>query len=125
VKWDLCAVAAPPEEATMKAIQSRTHTSERETMIVDVATRIAALFAQLPMLSGFSVQDRATLTADRNAASLVEDLCIADVAVHVWPGLQATPLVYGEIVQAMLELLEEHPGAHHLLRGCTFARTFH
>jgi hypothetical protein len=52
------------------------------------------------MLSGFSVQDRATLTRDRNMASLDGDLC-------------------------MLELLDEHPEARELLRGYTFARTFH
>jgi hypothetical protein len=77
------------------------------------------------MLSGFSVQDRATLTRDRNMASLDGDLCLADVAVHAWPGLQATHAVCDEIVQAMLELLDEHPEARELLRGYTFARTFH
>jgi hypothetical protein len=109
----------------MKQVQSSAHRSERETMIVALVTRVAALFTRLPMLTGFSVQDGTTLSADRNAAPLVADLCIADVSVHAWPGLQATPLVCAEIVQAMLELLEEHPRAVELLRGYTFARTFH
>jgi hypothetical protein len=33
--------------------------------------------------------------------------------------------VCDEIVQTMLELLDEHPDARDLLRGCTFARAFH
>jgi hypothetical protein len=45
--------------------------------------------------------------------------------VHAWPGLQATPAVCEEIVQTLLELLDEHPAARELLRGYTFARTFH
>ena len=110
----------------MKALQSRTQETERDGMAVAIATGIANLFMRLPMLSGFSVQDRATLTRDRNMASLDADLCVADVSLHVWPALQATPAVCEEIVQTMRDLLDEHPDARQLLLcGCTFARTFH
>jgi len=47
------------------------------------------------------------------------------VSVDPWTGFQATPVLCAEIAQAMRELLEEHPEACELLRGHTFARTFH
>jgi hypothetical protein len=109
----------------MRALQSRTDEREREGAIVALIMRVAALFRRLPMLSGFSVQDPATLPADRNLAALDPDLCIADVTLHPWPGLQATPAVCEEIVQDLLGLLEERPEVQELLRGYTFARTFH
>jgi hypothetical protein len=95
------------------------------TVIADVFARIAMLFQKLPMLTGFSVQERATLTRDRDTAPLAGDLCIADVSVDAWAGLQAAPAVQGEIVQALRELLGERPESYEVLRGNTFARTFH
>jgi hypothetical protein len=109
----------------MSAVQSRTQETERDGVIVAVVTRIAALFARLPVLSGFSVQDPATLTRGRHVATLDADLCIADLSMHGWPGWQPTPAVCEEIAQTLLELLDEHPDARELLRGYTFARTFH
>jgi len=95
------------------------------TMIFNVSARIAVLFQQLPMLAGFSVQERATLAMDRDTAPLAGELCIADVSVDAWAGFQATPVVQDEIVQALRELLGEHPESYEALRGQTFARTFH
>jgi hypothetical protein len=109
----------------MRALESSTQEKERESAIAALIVRMAALFRRLPVLSGFSVQDPATLAQDRNLAPLDADLCIADVTVHPWPGLQATTAMCDEIVQEMLELLEEHPEVRELLRGYTFARAFH
>jgi hypothetical protein len=109
----------------MRALESRTYETERESAITALIMRMAALFRRLPVLSGFSVQDPATLARERNLAPLDADLCIADVTVHPWPGLQATPAVCEEIVQDLVELLEEHPEVRELLRGYTFARAFH
>ncbi|HYR34191.1 MAG TPA: hypothetical protein VEQ87_07875 [Burkholderiales bacterium] len=95
------------------------------TVLVDVATRIAALFVKLPMLTGFSVQQRATLSRDRNGAPLVGELCVADVSVDAWPGWQAGPAVHNEIAQTLLELLNECPESYEALLGQTFARAFH
>lgn len=109
----------------MKAVQSIQQT-EKDGLAFAIAAAIAGLFIRLPMLSGFSVRRRATLTRVRDMAPLDADLCIADVAVHVWPGLQVTPAVRDEIVQTVRDLLAEHPDARQpLARGCTFARTFH
>jgi hypothetical protein len=109
----------------MRRLESRTEATERESAIAALILRMAALFRRLPMLSGFSVQDADTLAEDRDLVPLDEDLCIADVSVHAWPGLEATQAMCEEIAQSILELLEEHPDARELLRGYTFARAFH
>jgi hypothetical protein len=95
------------------------------TVIADVSARIAMLFLKLPMLTGFSVQDRATLSRDRGMAPLSGDLCVADVSLDAWAGLEAAPTVRDEIVQALRELVGEHPASYEALRGQTFARAFH
>ena len=95
------------------------------TLIHDVSKRIAELFLDLPMLTGFSVQHRASLSWDRNNAPLAGELCIADVSVDAWPGWQAGPAVHDAIAQTLLELLNDRPESHEALSGQTFARTFH
>jgi hypothetical protein len=94
-------------------------------VVADVSKRIAELFLDLPMLTGFSIQDRASLSRDRNNAPLAGELCIADVSVEAWPGWQAGPAVHDAIAQTLLALLNEHPESYDALRGQTFARTFH
>ena len=54
------------------------------------------------MISSFSVQDRTTLTAEREAAPLDIELSIADVSVHTWPGLTSTGDVPAQIAAALL-----------------------
>ena len=107
----------------MKAVYGRTQERERDGVIADTVATITALFARYHMLSGFSVQDRATLTRDRNMAPLDGDLCVADVSVHA--GFLAPPALYGDIAQTLLDLVDEHPEAYELLCGQTYARTFH
>ena len=94
-------------------------------LIADVAAQIAGLFSRLPMLEGFSVQERATLTRDRAMAPLAGELCVADVSVDAWAGDESTDSVHDEIVQTLRELLGEHPESYEALRGHTFARAFH
>jgi hypothetical protein len=93
----------------MRALESTTYETEGESAIAALIMGLAALFRRLAMLSGFSVQDPAMLDPDRDVAPVDADLCIADVTLHPWPGLQAGPAVCEEIVSEMLELLEEHP----------------
>jgi len=95
------------------------------TLTHDVSKRIAELFLDLPMLTGFSVQHRASLSRDRSNAPLAGELCIADVSVEAWPGFQAGPAVCDAIEQTLLELLDQHPESYDALRGQTFARMFH
>jgi hypothetical protein len=112
------------KERAVRAVETGASPSERDRMILDMLGHLAALFDRLPALVGFSVLARASLTAQRAATSLDAELSVADVSVHTWPG--AEPVALGqEIVAALRELLEEHPSARALLRGYTFARTFH
>ena len=67
------------------------HTVMDHTVIADISARIAMLFLKLPMLTGFSVQDRATLTRDRDTAPLSGDLCVADVSLDTWAGFVTEP----------------------------------
>ena len=95
----------------MKAIQDRLHDPWRSRAESAIEAGIVDLFRRLPFLLGFTVQER-------NA-----ELCVADVAVLSWSGLEAGTEVYNEIARALGELVEERPCARELLRGRTFART--
>ena len=72
---------------------------------------INALFRRCPPLCGFTVGPQSAL--------LVSEVTIhpSDAAPH--------RLLRGEIVAVLAALLEELPEAGELLRGRTFARTFH
>jgi hypothetical protein len=111
-------------EQAVKAVESGIPRSEGDRMILDFLSYLEALFGRFPSLVGFSVLERPKLTAHREAARLDAELSVADVSVHTWPG--AEPMALGqEIVAALRQLLEEHPSARALMRGYTFARTFH
>lgn len=75
-----------------------------------VERHVTALFRRQPMLSGFSVR---------------QDLEFEEVAVHTWPGHSAGEELYEELVLTLAALAEERPDAVELLRGRTFARSFH
>jgi hypothetical protein len=106
----------------MNALQQRTDVVRLES---DLATRLEALFLRCPELHGFTVQPGESLSHDRVAIGLQEDLYLADVIWHrVLNGEQAATLV-GEISLALLELVDEQPGAVALLRGRTFASVLH
>ena len=108
----------------MNAMESVPARSEHERMLVRFVAELTGLFTKLPALIGFSVLDRATLTAGREAARLDAELSVADLSVDAWPGVHANA-PGAEIAAALADLLEEHPSARALLRGFSFARTFH
>jgi hypothetical protein len=70
--------------------------------------RIAALFEELPMLSGFYVE---------------ADLNVSDLSIHTWPGWSATPALREDIARYLQDVVEERPEVAELLRGRTFARS--
>ena len=82
-----------------------------------------ALFRRLPSLVGFSVQEARTLSGDRAAGVLERELVLADVESNPWPA-QSQEL-FGEIVVALLDLMDAEPAARALLLGRTFARSLH
>jgi len=109
----------------MRALQGKAQESASDEELAAVAKAIAVVFLRYDMLIGFSVQERTILTRDRLAVQLDGELCVADVSVHASPDFYATPMLSEGIAQTIIDLLEAHPGAGELLRGSTFARTFH
>ena len=91
----------------MKTSQDRQQQIRRERVEALIDGRIAALFGRLPMLCGFALE---------------ADLQLAEVSVHSWPAYVAGEDLYGEIVTALADLVDERPDAVELLRGRTFAR---
>lgn len=109
----------------MKALHDRTQNLQPQSVAADLAPRVAAIFEEYPILCGFSVQRRSTLTKERAIAPLQGELCLADVSVSTWPGFRATLEFYNDIAYTLLELIDEQPEAFDFLCGRTFARTLH
>jgi hypothetical protein len=109
----------------MKALHDRTQNLQAQSVAADLTARVAAIFEEYPILCGFSVQRRSTLTRERAIAPLQGGLCLADVSVSTWPGFRATLEFYDEIACTLLELIAEQPEASDFLSGRTFARLLH
>jgi len=91
----------------------------------DLEAGISALFCRCPTLCGFTVRDAANLSRDGLALEHVSKLFVTEVSVYPWSGLDAPGELCGEIVAALVQLIDECPGARELLRERTFARVFH
>jgi hypothetical protein len=109
----------------MKALHHRTQNLQAQSVAADLAALVAGIFEEHPILCGFSVQKRSTLTKERAIVPLQGELCLADLAVATWPGFRVTLEFYNEIACMLLELMDEQPEAGDLLPGRTFARTLH
>jgi hypothetical protein len=98
----------------MKALSSHTQDIRRERSEAMIEARVLQLFQRIPPLLGFSVQ---------------EDLSIAGIELHAWPGYEWGKEFYDgisdEIAAALIGLTDEREDAAELMRGRTFARTFH
>jgi hypothetical protein len=70
--------------------------------------RMAALFDQLPMLSGFHVRN---------------DLSVTELSISTWPGWRPAPALGEDIAHFLQEMVDDQPAVAELLRGRTFART--
>jgi hypothetical protein len=94
----------------MKISETRLREERRQRSQAALDRHLADLFRRLPMLAGFTLR---------------QDLEVADVAVHSWPGYVAGEELYKDLMVALTELAEERPDAIELLRGRTFARSLH
>ena len=108
----------------MRAAENREALEKAEAAVTDLFTRLGALFDRYPALVGFSVQEFGDLTRDRLVATLDGNLCIADVSVEGWPGVDSCG-VLSDVTAVMIEVLDERPELKQLLSGRTFARTLH
>jgi hypothetical protein len=109
----------------MKALDDRMQNPQRQSVVADLEARVAAIFEQYPMLCGFSVQERSTVTKDRARVELEGELCLADVSVVTLPPFRVSQEFWNQIAHMLLELMDEQPDVFDLLSGRTFARTFH
>lgn len=96
----------------MKTLSQRTPAAARQRSEALLEARVCEVFQRLPLLLGFSLDD---------------DLWLADLELHTWPGCDWGDAVYGEVNAALAQLLAdaEDQGARELLRGRTFARSLH
>jgi hypothetical protein len=110
----------------MKAAHDTMQNPQVQSIAADfAAARLWVLFEQYPMLSGYSVQERSTLTRDRAMVQLAGELWLADVSMSSDPGFGVTLEIYQQIARTLLGLMEGHPAAFALLPGRTIARAFH
>jgi hypothetical protein len=93
----------------MKPSEQRLSDARRQHIEAIVARHVRELFERLPMLSGFWLRP---------------DL-EAEVSIFTWPGCSVGQGFYEEIMRSLVALAEEGPEAVQLMRGRTFARTFH
>ena len=91
----------------MKPAEQRQNDASRQHIEAIVARHMQKLFQRLPMLAGFCLRP---------------DFRVAELSVSTWPGYTASPDVYEEVLQSLVDLAEERPEAVQLMRGRTFAR---
>ena len=103
-------------DATRDAVLRHTEAQLEESIV--------SLFGGFPSLCGFSVQERPGRAAD-GSATLDNGLYLTEVGLYPAPAIEEAKLICEEIRITLLELLQERPEAHQLLRGRTFARTVH
>lgn len=99
--------------------------STRGRVEADLEASIGALFRRCPALCGFLVLDAARLSRDALAAERASGLFVTEVSVYPPGGAEAARELCGEIVAALLRLIDECPAARELLRERSFARAFH
>ena len=99
--------------------------SDQDRVVADVEKRVRALFARVPSLCGFAVQDRASLPQNIDGPIPDADLYITEIGI--FPRISADQYgdIYDEITVAISDLVHHQPKAYDLLRGRTFARTLH
>ena len=109
----------------MKSLNDRIQNLQGQGVRGDVAARVSELFRQHPLLSGFSVQERSTLTQDRALICLDGEIYLADVALNIPPSVRVTLQYCEAIAFTLLDIMDGQPGASCFLVGRTFARTIH
>ncbi|MGZ9006116.1 MAG: hypothetical protein ACXW20_20270 [Burkholderiales bacterium] len=94
----------------MKASEQGLNEACRQRTDAIVARHVRELFQRLPMLCGFWLRP---------------DLEVAGLSVFTWTGYTASPDLYQEVKQSLVDLTDGHPEAMQLMRGGTFARAVH
>jgi len=109
----------------MKRLEHQIEELQRSRFEIDLEATINDLFLGYPTLCGFSIRDVANLPQEGEACQIDGELFLADVGVYPSCGSRVLEALYGEVANALLALVEEHPEAHELVRGRTFTRALH
>jgi hypothetical protein len=104
----------------MKTLQNRTQEGRRLRFEANLQATLAALFRRHRTLYGFTVLRASELSSERIVGRLREDLYLADLVAHQWPG--ATDELCDDVGNALLGLMDDGVEAGELLAGRTFAR---
>ena len=91
----------------MKPAEQRQSDASRQHIEAIVARHMQKLFQRLPMLAGFWLRP---------------DFRVAELSVSTWPGYTASPDLYEEVMQSLVDLAEERAEAVESMCGRTFAR---
>jgi hypothetical protein len=88
--------------------RDRLHQDEHHHAREMFETRMAALFEELPMLTGFFVDT---------------ELGVTELSIYTWPGWSAASALREDIAHFLLAMVQERPELAELLRGRTFTRS--
>jgi hypothetical protein len=98
---------------------------QADVAAADLALRVRALFAELPVLSGFVVEDLSGLHGDPDPYEGENRFVVTQISFAAPISLDQSREVCAMIVGVVADLIDEQPQAYELLRGRTFARTLH
>jgi hypothetical protein len=107
----------------MKTTTQLAHDEGMRHVVAQLEESIVTLFDEFPSLCGFAVQDRPGLPL--GAATLHAGLFLTDVGLYPAPGFEEARLICDDIRETLVELIDERPETLELLRGRSFARSFH
>jgi hypothetical protein len=91
----------------------------------DLQVRMGKLFERCPALHGFTVLDRSLVPGGTRVAALERGLFVAGIGIYPEPAPEQCERIYDEISVALLDFMLKRPEAREVLRGRTFARSFH
>lgn len=96
----------------MKTQEHRAQERRHSRLAADLEAATGTIFRRCPTLCGFAVRGESS------------NLYVTEVSVFPLSGLEPPDDVRGEIVSALLALLDECPEAGALMRERSFARSF-
>ena len=110
----------------MKPMQLGSLNADLQPIEKDLAERMDVLFGRCPALHGFTVLDQNVLPPEhQQTTSLESGLVVAGIGIFPEVTSAQCERIYDEISVALLDFLLQRPEAKEVLRGRTFARSFH
>ncbi len=109
----------------MKTLQTGMPRTNLYRAEAEVGMHIKALFRRCPALAGFAIKDLAQFHDNNEQDDEETQLVVTDIALLTPLSPEEIDKVCKLVSATMCDVLSERPDAIELLRGRTFARTFH